>query len=428
MDTVFAIYAVLGATVLVLALSAGFLERSLWVSEPLIAMAIGIAVGPVGLGLFRPDAWGAHQRVLEELARLTLGISLMGVALRLPSEWVRRSWRPLGLLLLVGMPLMWLVSGLCGWLILGLPVLEALLLGAVLAPTDPVAASTIVTGTFAERHLDADTRHLISAESGANDGLAFLLLMLPVLLREHSAGVALERWLLEVLLLEVLGSALGGALFGWAVSRALRRVYAWKHASRGSLLAVTLAISLTLLGVVKLLGGDGILAVFAAGLVFNWYIREDEGHEEARHERVQETAKRFFDVPVFLFFGMVLPWSDWVALGWRGLAFVVAVLVLRRLPVVLALARALAPVRSLRDALFVGWFGPIAVAAMVYAGWADLREGHHTLWIVSTLTIFASLVAHGLSATPLTRWYARDRREDEPARAPRAAEDPHAAR
>lgn len=84
--------------------------------------------------------------------------------------------------------------------VLGLPALQALLLGALVAPTDPVVSSSIVTGDLAEEHVDADARHLISAESGVNDGLAFLLVMLPALLLESSPAKALVHWTVVSLL------------------------------------------------------------------------------------------------------------------------------------------------------------------------------------------------------------------------------------
>lgn len=409
MATVFAAYAVLGATVLVLALAAGAIRKCVWLSEPVLALAAGIAVGPVGFGWFEPAQWGDQELILEELARLTLAVSLMGVALRLPDEWVRHNWRPLLVLLLLGMPMMWFLASACGLLLLGLPVLPALLLGAIVTPTDPVAASVIVTGDLAEQHIDADTRHLISAESGANDGLAYLLLMLPALLLTQPPGAALQQWLTTVLLLEVLLPIVGGAAFGWLLGKLLVRVHAWQHAERSSLLAVTVAASLTILGVARLLHVDGILAVFAAGLAFNWVVREDAGHDEMQHRQIQEVLKRFFEVPVFLFFGMVLPWHEWMQAGWLLWAFAAAVLLLRRLPVLLLLRPVLRPVQSRRDALFVGWFGPVAVAAMVYAAWAEVWQGHRQLWVAASLVIFTSIVVHGVSATPLTRWYGRTR-------------------
>lgn len=409
MDTVYLTYAILGACVLVLALGAGPIKKFLWISEPLFILLVGIAVGPIGVGLLDSQQFGNPNKVLEELARLTLAMSLMGVALRLPNTWIRERWRALTVILLLGMPLMWIVSSLCGWFVLGLPALQALLLGALVTPTDPVVSSSIVTGDLAEEHVDADVRHLISAESGANDGLAFLLVMLPALLLEHAPAEALTHWAVVVLFGKVIGSILGGILVGFIVAKVLDRTYQWEHAHHASLLAVTSAIALTLLGSAKLLHGDGILAIFAAGLTFNWIIREEKGHEEAQHERMQETIKRFFDVPVFGFFGMMLPWHDWAAIGWPLAGFTAAVLLFRRVPILLLLFPLLGPVHRIRDALFIGWFGPVAVAAMFYATWVEAREGSSELWTIGSFVIFVSIIVHGVTAIPLTRLYGRTR-------------------
>ena len=138
METLYSGYTIIGVTVLVLAISAGFVKNELWLSEPLLSMLVGIIAGPVGFALFDPAKLGNQQQVLEELARLTLAISLIGVAFRLPNRWIRRKWKSLLIMLLAGMPLMWFISSFCGWLIMGLPLLQALLLGALITPTDPV--------------------------------------------------------------------------------------------------------------------------------------------------------------------------------------------------------------------------------------------------------------------------------------------------
>lgn len=108
---------------------------------------------------------------------------------------------------------------------------------------------------------------------------------------------------------------------------------------------------------------------------------------------------------------MALPLSAWVALGWSGAALVVAVLLLRRLPVIFALRGALGPLD--RDALFVGWFGPIGVAAVFYATLAVRHTGDRRVWVVDSLLVAGSVVAHGATATPLTLWFGRAERDEE---------------
>ena len=105
---------------------------------------------------------------------------------------------------------------------------------------------------------------------------------------------------------------------------------------------------------------------------------------------------------------MALPWEGWLGLGWRGLLLVVAVLLLRRLPTVLALRPLLGPLRrQTKDVLFLGWFGPIGAAALYYAAFSLRETGIKEAWVIGSLVICASVLVHGVTATPLTKLYGR---------------------
>ena len=396
--------AAVGGLVLVLGLLSGLIRRSI-LSEPLVALLVGVLIGPAALGLLDPASWGSQEEtILEQAARLTLAISLMGVALRLPKGEPFRGWRSLAVLLGLVMPLMWLASGLLVYLILGLPLLVALLVGAVVTPTDPVVSSTIVTGELAEKNLPDRVRYTLSAESGANDGLAYPFVFLPILLLSRPPEEALSHWFTHTLLWEVGVAVVFGVLVGYGAGRLLEWAHGKGVVEQTSFLAYTLALSLAVLGFAKLLGSDGILAVFVAGLAFNAAVSESDRAEE---ERVQEAVNRFFILPVFVLLGLTIPWQGWLKLGWAGLLLALAVLLLRRLPAVLALKPVLRRVRGTRDALFLGWFGPIGVAALYYANLSVSEAGVEEAWVVGSLVICASIFVHGLSATPLTRLYGK---------------------
>ncbi len=395
--------AVTGAVVLLVGLFSNRIKRSL-LQEPMAAVLVGVAVGPYALGWLDVALWGEENTVLEQAARLTLAIGLMGVALRLEKDSVRALWRPVALLLTLGMLGMWLASSaLAGWL-LGLPFWTALLLGAVVTPTDPVVASSIVTGPFAKEHLPLRVRDAVSFESGANDGLAYVFVMLPVLMIGHAPDEAWRRWLLDALLVGVAGAVLIGCLVGWTAAKLLSHAERRRHIESTSLLGYTIAFSLLTLGGAKLLGADALISVFAAGLVFNLCAGRREEHEE---KHIQEAVAKLFTLPMFVVFGAALPLAEWARLGWPLLALAVLVLLLRRPPVVAAVFPGLRGALSARDAAYLGWFGPIGIAAIYYAAFARGHVHDPVVWHAASALVFASILVHGATAAPLTRFYAR---------------------
>jgi NhaP-type Na+/H+ or K+/H+ antiporter len=146
------------------------------------------------------------------------------------------------------------------------------------------------------------------------------------------------------------------------------------------------------------------LAAFVAGTAFN-VIGSSDTREQREH--VQDAITRFFDLPVFVLMGMALPCAGWLDLGWAGLVLAVSVLLLRRPPVMLLLRSLIGPVKGQKDALFLGWFGPLGAAALYYATFSLRETGLEEVWVVSSLLICASVLAHGVSATLLTKLYGR---------------------
>lgn len=403
MDAFHVIVTALGGLVLALGLVSKWLDRTP-VTPTLLALAFGVVLGPAGLGWVNLDAVGDRTAILEGVTRLVLAVGLMSVALRVPKTYPREHVRTLAVLLGLGMPLMWAASTLLVWAVLGLPVLLAALIGAIVTATDPIAAAPIVTGGVAEANLPPRVRHAISFESGANDGLSYLFVLLPLLWLTHPPGEALTHWLTRTLLWEVGVATLVGVALGLAAGWLLRAAEARDLIEGDWRLVYTVALSLLAVGVGKLLGSDELLVVFVAGVAFAQIVSDDERADE---EHGQEAVNRFFSVPFFAVLGTVLPWDGWVRLGGAGLALATAVLLFRRLPALWLLRPAMPSLRRPADALFVGWFGPIAVAAVYYAVLAEHRLGDPRVWDVVTLLIVASTVVHGLSAAPLSKLYGR---------------------
>ncbi|MBA4114925.1 MAG: cation:proton antiporter [Rubrobacter sp.] len=408
MHDLYVALAVIGGLLLVLGLLTGLINNTAYASEPLIALLAGILIGPAVLGWLNLSAVGSQEEViLEQASLVTLAVALVGVALRLPVGFITNNWRPLVVLLGLVMPLMWIISGLLTYLILGIPFLVAMLIGAVVTPTDPVVSSSIVTGDVAEENLPERLRHLISAESGYNDGLGLPFVLVPLLLLTEPPGEALSHWVVEVILWEVIVGVVVGTLMGYAAGNLLVWAEAKRTTAHTSILSISLALALCVLGVTELIGVNSVLAAFVAGTAFN-VVGSSDTREQREH--VQDAITRFFDLPIFVLLGMTLPWEGWLDLGWAGLVLAAAVLLLRRPPVALALRALIRPVKSRKDAVFLGWFGPLGAAALYYATFSLRETGLEEVWVVGSLLICASVLAHGVSATPLTKLYGSLRR------------------
>ena len=219
---VFGLLVALGAT-------SGVINDRLWISEPLACALAGIALGPLYLGLLRidPGASDADAALLREAARVTLSIAVTGAAMRLPAYWLRQNWRALAVALGPGMLLMAAAGALVGGL-LALPWIACVLIGAAIAPTDPVLSAPILTGQLARNAVPDALRHAMTAESGINDGLALPFVMVPILLLQQAPGAAMQDWLMHVILWQVGVAVVVGCATGWLTSKGLE--WARRHA------------------------------------------------------------------------------------------------------------------------------------------------------------------------------------------------------
>jgi sodium/hydrogen antiporter len=201
---------------------------------------MGALLGPV-LNVLKPLSLAQGslenvQRITFYLSRLVLGVQLVIVGIQLPQRFLVREWRSLAVLLLPGLTAMWLCSSFFIWLTVpGLSILPALAIGACVSPTDPVLSSSIVKGRFANKNIPAELRQIIIAESGANDGLGYPFLFLPLFLLLYTGSLAgsdsraegiltaLQRWFGETWLYVVILSAVFGAAVGWITKELLHR-------------------------------------------------------------------------------------------------------------------------------------------------------------------------------------------------------------
>ena len=206
-------------------------------------------------------------------------------------------------------------------------------------------------------------------------------------------------WLCEVLLGVVLGVALG--LSAYLLLRVSRR---WQLYDKESLIGFTAMICLLVWGLGRLLNMGEIFVAFITGLTLGW---PQSMWDKAHEDQMVATIDRSLSLSWFVLLGTALPVTHWTLLpAGRTVLVVVLVLLLRRLPWLLLLKLfRIVPVslHSWKEALFIGWFGPIGSGAVFYSALAFLDLQDETYFIYVTVLVLSSLLAHGLSASLLTR-------------------------
>jgi NhaP-type Na+/H+ or K+/H+ antiporter len=195
---------------------------------------------------------------------------------------------------------------------------------------------------------------------------------------------------------EVLGAVVLGVAAGWLAGRALRLGQSHGSTERGPMLLLTILLALMVLGLSGTFELDGVLTAFVAGLAFN---RSSTGGERKVEVELDEAVNRFVVLPFFVLIGATIPWDVWQELGWPAVVLALAVLLFRRLPVLLLLK---GPLRlGWADAAFLGWFGPIGVSAVFYLVLVAREVGASaTVTGAGMMIVVASTVVHGLSSSP----------------------------
>ena len=401
--TVDRVLLLLGASLLVLGLSSKVVKKHA-LSPVLLALAVGVAVGPEVLDLLDPTRGVPRHVLLEQLARVALAMSVVDIALRLRPSDLRENATRLAVLLVVVMPGMWLMTSWGASLLLQLPLALALLIGACLTPTDPGVASALVTGTLPNRMLPRRVRMSLQGEAAANDGLALPFVLFAGLLSTMPFDEALADWAVEAA--RMLGIALVvGAFTGWALMRLVDIAGAHRMAEEDWFPLAASGLAVGVLALVHLLGGTGVLAAFVAGLVFS------EGLPEGLRQPIHIVHRSITKVAltaVFLAFGAVLPIRDWwPELGAAGVGFALWTLVLRRLPVTWPAIRATGTGPT--SAAFIGWAGPIGAASIYYLAFIQryaLPE-YERLFLAGSLAITVSVLGQAFAAVFAVHAYRR---------------------
>jgi len=386
-------------------------------SAPLLFAALGVLAGPHGLGVLGAEV---GHGALHFLAEITLIVILYADAARIDLRTLRRGHDLPGRTLLLGVPLIIGAGTVAGLALLpGFGWAEAALLAALLAPTDAALALTVTE----DPRVPVRIRQALNVESGLNDGMVLppILLFMCFVATPEAERTAVF-WALFTLKQLILGPAVGVAV-GWIGGRLVARASTrdWMTPALRDL--TVLALGFAAFGAAEVIGGNGFIAAFTAGLTcgtaargvcpFLWEFAESEG--------------QLLALMTFLLFGAAIvpeALADADAATWLYAA--ASLTVVRMLPVGLSLVG-----KRLRPAsvAFLGWFGPRGLASLVF-GLLLVESAHleitERIFGIVAATMTLSIVLHGVSASPLAGAYAAFLRRDglTPA-CPESREVPH---
>ena len=385
--------ALIAVVLMVSALASGLIERAP-LSFPMIFLGLGLLLGAGGLGAI--DI-APHNPVLETVAIVSLSLVLFLDAVNLQVDELRSDWRVPMLALGPGTLLIIALVAAAAYLLIGTTPLQSLLLGAILASTDPVVLRDVVR----DERIPRSVRRALSVEAGMNDIVVLPIVLILIALLRAEVGGALDwlRFLGQLLVLSPLAGLLVGGAGAWLMGRAdarwgIRREYQ-------ALYGIGLVLASYAAG--QAVHGDGFLAAFFGGLavtIFNVSLCD------CFLEYGEVTAEMAM-LLAFVLFGAVLSTLLGTVALIPALALAFLALALAR-PLALGLVLQRATMSNAARA-FIGWFGPRGLNSLLLALLAVQAgvPGAEGLLAVAGVVVLVSVVLHGASATPLSAWYGR---------------------
>lgn len=364
------------------------------VTMPMIFTAGGVLLGPIALDALDMKV---DSEVVSVLAEASLAVILFTDAARLD---LRTVWSEHGLalrLLLLGLPLSVLLGTGAGWLILpGIPLVAIALIAAALAPTDAALGQSFVS----DETVPARIRQTLNVESGLNDGLALVFVLIFMDLAREETG-SLGGYALVLGQLVGIGATVGvlvGWLGGWVLSRSVARGWTTDTAKR----LATIAIAVVAYAGSEIASGNGFIAVFIAGLTIGATARPLMNSTST----FAEAEGQLLSLLTFGLFGAVFSSALMSGFDWRFMVYaLVALLVVRPLAAGLSM---IGNGLGMRTFAFVAWAGPRGLASIVYvvlivqtAGVPGTEE----ILMVAGWTIMLSIFLHGVSAATISARY-----------------------
>ncbi|XMA18741.1 hypothetical protein WAI453_011532 [Rhynchosporium graminicola] len=423
-------YLTISTFLIIYALFSLFIRNTLHLSEPPLAVLYGIILGPHVLGIIAPRRWGMDDGTVQEITRVIVGIQCFAVGIELPKLYFHRHWKSVLYFLGPVMTFSWAITALFAYFIFQTSIAAALIIGACLSPTDPVLAASVLSKSRFSQRVPPRLKHVLSAESACNDGISFPFLYIGlVALNFSTAGEAIKEWVLITILYQCVFGITIGLIIGNVANRILRFSNGRNYISQPSFVVFYLLLAILAIGVGSTLGSDDFLVAFGAGVGFahdGWFAKK------TREAPFPTIIDLMLNSSLFVFFGSIIPWARFLPRDvtphcgvWQLILFLALVLLFRRIPIVLAMKRFIPDIRTYREALFCGHFGPMGVGALFLAmearaqletgtgvpfgkprqltpPYSDKDKAIELLWPVICFVVLGSTFVHGLSTVGIS--------------------------
>ncbi len=393
---------IIGLLLLAVTLGSGWITR-LPFSYALIYLVVGIFFGASVTGLIRvePDA-----PVLKRITEMVVIISVFGCGLKMNRKFKLEDWNTTARLIGLVMPISIVALSVVAHWVLGMSWGTAILLGAILAPTDPVLASEVQLYDTKDRN---ELRFGLTSEGGLNDALAFPFVYFGIYALEDGNW---DNWLKQWVAVDLLWAIAAGIVMGVVVAKAVIWVEHQLLSRRQSdelmedfvaLSAILLTYSLT-----ELVNGYGFLAVFVAGLIMqkNYSKRKLKQKRLGQLEFIEKIEK-LLEVGTIVLLGSMLrinPGFEYLGQSLIIAAFLIFII----RPVGVAIAFLGSKLSSINRS-FIAWFGIRGVGSLYYLNYAVGKDiggsiAEQITWI-TMITVVFSIVIYGVSSSPMMLWY-----------------------
>jgi sodium/hydrogen antiporter len=368
------------------------------VTPAMVFVVVGVLAGPLVINEVTAAPAGEGVQTLAEAA---LAVVLFADASRIKPRVLRREYAVPLRLLGLGLPLTIAVGTVLAAVIFGhLSATEAIVLAILLAPTDAALGEAVVT----EPRLPSRIRQGLNVESGLNDGICVPLLLIALAAAEVEDNASTGHHAIRIVAEQIGYGALGGVAAGLAAAAVVANASKRGLITDAWLQVIPVAGAGLAYGIAVALGGSGFIAAFVAGAIFGALV----SGESEQAARLSEELGALLGGVTFLIFGATLLGPALKQLTWGIVVYAVLSLTLvRMLPVAVAMVGSGARTPTVG---FLGWFGPRGLASIVFAV-IVVEEAHlpqaETILTTTYVTIGLSVIAHGISAAPLARRYAR---------------------